>query len=121
MNDFNSLNIEGTVSKDPIFHLTTKNVPICIFPMAVQKMNKDGYGKTYKEISFFEVEAWGNEAKKCKELAHIGRRCRIWGRLRQDRWKNRKNEPRSKVVIYAEYIEFRTEIIQEEGERDEQN
>jgi len=122
MNDPNSLNIEGTVSKDPIFRLTRKNDSVCTFSIAVNRFYKDKQKNNQKETSFFEVETWDDEAKKCKELAHVGRRCRIRGEIRQDRWKTTHgNEPRQKVVIVAEFVEFRPEKKLEEGERDEQN
>jgi len=121
MNDLNSLNIEGTVSKAPIFRFTRKNDSVCSFSIAVNRFYKDSSRKTQKDTSFFEVEVWEDEARKCKELAHEGRRCRIRGELRQDRWKTRDNEPRAKVVIVAETVEFRPEKKQEEGEENEQN
>jgi single-strand DNA-binding protein len=116
MNDLNSLHIEGIISKDPICRTTKKGDSVCTFSVASSRYFKTATGKKEKETSFFDVEAWKNEADKCQMLAHPGRRCRITGRIREDRWKSAKGEPRSKVVIVAESIEFRPEYNQE-GEK----
>lgn len=110
MNDLNSLHIEGTVSKSPMYQTTKKGDSVCTFSVASNRYFKTIVGKKEKETSFFDVEAWKGEADKCQKLAHTGRRCRITGRIREDRWRSPKGEPRSKVVIVAELVEFRPEI-----------
>jgi single-strand DNA-binding protein len=120
MNDLNSLHIEGTVSKSPMYRTTKKGDPVCTFSVASNRYFKTA-GKKEKETSFFDVEAWKDEANKCQMLAHTGRHCRITGRIREDRWKSAKGEPRSRVVIVAESVEFRPEYNNQEGKEHEQN
>jgi single-strand DNA-binding protein len=119
MNDLNSLHLEGTVSRNPVQRTTKKGDMVCFFGVATSRYFKTSAG-TEKETSFFDVETWGEEAGKCKRLAHKGRRCRVTGRIRQDRWNTPEGSPRSKVVVVAEFVEFRPEKKQEEGnyERD---
>jgi single-strand DNA-binding protein len=121
MNDLNSLHIEGMVSKSPMYRTTKKGDTVCTFSIASNRYFKSVAGKKEKETSFFDVEAWKDEADKCQMLAHTGRRCRITGRIREDRWKSTKGEPRSKVVIVADFVEFRPETNKEEGKGYEQN
>jgi len=40
---------------------------------------------------------------------------RVVGRLKQDRWKNGEGQPRSKVKIVAEHVEFRPMKKQADG------
>jgi single-strand DNA-binding protein len=114
MNDLNSLHLEGTVSKNPIPRATKKGDMVCSFSVATDRFFKSARG-TEKETSFFDIETWGEEAGKCKMLAHKGRRCRITGRIRQDRWNTPEGDPRSKVVVVAEFVEFRPEKKLEGG------
>jgi single-strand DNA-binding protein len=120
MNDLNSIHLEGTVSKNPIHRTTKKGDMVCSFSVATNRFFKSPAGETEKETSLFDIEPWGEEAGKCKRLAHKGRRCRVTGRIRQDRWNTPEGDPRSKVVVVAEFVEFRPEKKQEGGnhERD---
>jgi single-strand DNA-binding protein len=108
MNDLNSLHIEGTISKDPVFRKTKKGDPVCTFSISSCRFFKGSAGVD-RETSSFEAESWEAEAEKCHRLGHKGRRCRIRGRIRQDRWNTPAGEYRSKVVIVAESVEFRPE------------
>jgi single-strand DNA-binding protein len=115
MNDLNAVHLEGTVAKNPINRTTKKGDTACLFSVATNRFFKSSAGRTERETSFFDIETWGEEAGKCKNLAHKGRRCRITGRIRQDRWNTPEGDPRSKVVIVAEFVEFCPEKKQEEG------
>ena len=57
------------------------------------------------EVSYFDVEAWGNLAKSCKNQLVKGSGVRIVGRLKQDRWNNEDGKAMSRVKIVAEHIE----------------
>jgi single-strand DNA-binding protein len=114
MNDLNFDMVEGIISKPPVCRTTKKGDLVCTFSIASNRYFKF-HGKTETETSFFDVEAWEDEAEKCQKIGHKGRRCRVKGRIRQDRWNNPKGEPRSKVVIVAESVEFRPENKNEEG------
>jgi single-strand DNA-binding protein len=119
MNDLNSLYIEGTISNTPNVSQNKKGDPVCTFSISSCRFYKGHSEGVDKDISTFEVETWEAEAEKCQRLGHKGRRCRIRGRIRQDRWNTLAGDYRSKVVIVAESVEFRPEHNQEGKEHDD--
>jgi single-strand DNA-binding protein len=108
MNDLNSCLVEGNLVKDPVLRKTPKGTAICSFSIASNRFFK-GPTEIEKEVSFFDIEAWGNLAENCSNLGHKGRGVRILGRFKQERWETSDGSHRSKIVIIAEHIEWRPE------------
>jgi single-strand DNA-binding protein len=115
MNNLNSILIEGNLVRDPLFRSTPKGVPLCTFSLASNRFFKQDSGME-KEVSFFDVEAWGKLAEHCYNLGHKGRGVRVVGRLKQDRWTGSDGKNHSRVTIVAEHVEFRTDF-KKDGER----
>jgi single-strand DNA-binding protein len=86
---------------------TPKGTPICSFSVATNRFFKGDDG-IEKEVSFFDVEAWGLLAENCNALGKKGRGVRLIGRLKQERW-DKDGDRRSKVVIVAEHVEWKPE------------
>jgi single-strand DNA-binding protein len=86
---------------------TPKGTPICSFSVASNRYFKGDDG-IEKEVSFFDVEAWGLLAENCNALGKKGRGVRLFGRLKQERWE-KDGDRRSKVVIVAEHVEWKPE------------
>ena len=53
------------------------------------------------------METWAKLAEVCAEQLEKGRGVRVVGRLKQDRWQDQEGNPRSKVKIVAEHVEFK--------------
>jgi len=115
MNNLNSILIEGTLTKDPVFRLTAKGTPVCTFSMASNRFYKQDTGME-KEVSFFDVESWSKLAEACRDKGCKGRGVRVVGRLRQDRWNGTDGKTHSKIVIVAEHVEFRPEFKKDKEE-----
>jgi single-strand DNA-binding protein len=116
MNDLNYCIIEGNLVKDPISRSTKSGVMICSFSVACDRHFK-GPVEIEKEVSFFDVEAWGDLAGICVRLGRKGRGVRIRGRLKQERWEAADGH-RSKVVVVAEYVEWKPEKIGSKADLD---
>ena len=108
MNNLNSVLIEGNLVKDVQTRSTTKGTNVCTFPIATNRYYRQETGME-KEVSFFNVEAWGKLAESAERQGNKGRGIRVVGRLKQDRWTGTDGKPQSKIVIVAEHIEFRYE------------
>jgi single-strand DNA-binding protein len=122
MNNLNSILVEGNLVRDPDLKTTTKGTAVCTFSIASNRFYKQDSGME-KEVSFFDVETWAGLAENCANLGYKGRGVRVVGRLKQERWKGSDGQPRSKVVIVAEHVEFRPDFkketeAQEEAEAD---
>ncbi len=107
MNNLNSIILEGNLTKDPIVDQTTKGTPVCRFTVASNRFYKTE-GERQEEVGFFEVETWSRLAETCSEYLSRGRGVRVVGRLKQDRWTNDEGQPRSRIHIVGEHVEFRS-------------
>ncbi len=106
MNDLNSILVEGNLTRDPLLSTTPQGTSVCNFAVGSHHMyKKDDEQRT--ETSFFDVEVWAKLGENCAEYLRKGRGVRVVGRLKQDRWKNGEGQPRSRVKIVAEHVEFR--------------
>lgn len=106
MNQLNSIIIEGNLCNKPEIKDTVKKSKLATFSMAVNRYYKKSDGTFEQEVSYFDVEAWGNLVESVGKNASKGCGCRVVGRLKQDRWKDGNGKSFSKVSIVAEHIEF---------------
>jgi len=114
MNNLNSILIEGNMVRDPLVRHTPRGSTVCTFTVASSRYFKDDAGEVIgKEVSFFDIEAWGQLAESCASKGRKGRGVRTVGRLRQDRWMGPDGKPHSRIVIVAEHVEFRPEFKKE--------
>jgi len=105
VNNLNSTLLEGTLSRDPELRYTPAGTPICtLIVSSVRTYKLDG--ERTEEVSFIETTTWGKLATVCAEHLTKGRRVRVVGRIKQERWEDAEGESRSKVVIVAEHVEF---------------
>jgi single-strand DNA-binding protein len=107
MNSLNSIIVEGNVVRTPEIRETPKGTPVCTVGVAVNRWYKSKDGVLQEEVSFFDIDTWGNLAKVCSETCEKGRGIRVVGRLKQSRWQDIEGKNRSKVSIVAEHVEFK--------------
>ena len=106
MNSLNSILVEGNLTRDPVLATTPKGTAVCNFSVASNRFYRSD-DELQKEVSFFDVEVWSRLAERCGEELTKGRGVRVVGRLKQDRWQDKEDKPRSRVKIVAEHVEFR--------------
>ncbi len=106
MNNLNSIILEGNLTRDPVMDKTPKGTAVCHFTVASNRYYKSE-GERQEEVGFFDVEVWSRLAETCNEYLLKGRGVRVVGRLKQDRWSNADGEPRSRIHIVGEHVEFR--------------
>ena len=106
MNSLNSILVEGNLTRDPVLATTPKGTAVCNFSVASNRFYRSD-DELQKEVSFFDVEVWSRLAERCAEELAKGRGVRVVGRLKQDRWQDKEEKPRSRVKIVAEHVEFR--------------
>jgi single-strand DNA-binding protein len=117
MNNLNSILIEGNLTKDPKLSETPKGTAVCMFSLASNRYYKQD-DEPQNEVSFFDVEVWAKLATTCAEYLSKGRGVRVVGRLKQDRWNDREGNPRSRIKIVAEHVEFKPDF---KGKSDSEN
>jgi single-strand DNA-binding protein len=107
MNSLNQIIIEGNVVKTPEKKELNQGMRICMIPLAVNRRYKTKDGSEADEVSYFDVETYGNLADVCSQWCPKGRGVRVVGRLKQQRWKTKTGESKAKVTIIAEHVEFK--------------
>ena len=115
MNSLNSIIIEGNLTRDPMVNVTPKGTKVCNFAVATNRFYRKDDGKE-KEVSYFDVEAWQQEAERCEKVLEKGRGVRVVGRLKQDRWVDTEGRNRSKIKIVADHVEFRPKFRKQTDE-----
>jgi single-strand DNA-binding protein len=113
MNSLNISLVEGRLTRDPLTKTTEKGSLLCTFSIAYNRYYRKGE-ETEKEVSFFDIEAWGKTAELCRDIAVKGMAVRVTGRLKQDRWDDADGSPHSRVGIIADRVEFRSQAQQDQ-------
>ena len=65
MNQLNSIILEGNVVKKAEFSEPKTGFQVCKFPLAVNRKTKTPDGETKEEVSYFDVETYGQMAENC--------------------------------------------------------
>ena len=118
MNDINSVVLVGRLTKDAEVG-RAGSTSISKPSIAVNRSVKKGDEWT-SEASFIELEIWGKTAESlCKYLTK-GQMIAVSGELKQDRWQDPEGNPRYKIKIVAEHVEFKPEFKNKTKEDEEQ-
>jgi single-strand DNA-binding protein len=106
--NLNSVLVEGNLVRDPELRTTPKGTAVCRISIASNRFYKSEKG-IEEEVSYLDVDVWGNLADTVYATGRKGRGLRVVGRLKQDRWTDEEGKTRSKVKIVAEHVEFKPE------------
>lgn len=108
MNQLNSIILEGNLEGSVKYSEGDSGIGQASFTISVRRFYKSKDGDSAEEVSYFDVEAYGNMAnfmRKAKE--HQG--LRVVGRLKQSVWEDSEGDTRSRVFVVAEHIELKKE------------
>ena len=104
MNQLNSIILEGNVVKKAVLSKPTAGFVVCKFPLADNRKTKSPDGEQHEEVSYFDIETYGEMAEKCSKYCDKGQGVRVVGRLKQSRWKE-NDVSKSKIYVVAEHVE----------------
>lgn len=107
MNSLNQIILEGNVCRKPEKRSFENGFRVCTFPLAVDRRYKNQDGQMTEEVSYFDVDTYGNLADACEKWCPTGRGVRVVGRLKQERWKTDEGQAKSRIKIIAEHVEFK--------------
>lgn len=88
------------LTRDPELTTTPGGTDICVMRIAVE-----GAGKEFAP-GYFDVKVFNAQATACASYLQTGREVAIDGRLRFEEWRTADEEPRSRVYIAADRVEF---------------
>jgi single-strand DNA-binding protein len=108
MNGMNQVILEGNIVRVPVAKDTPRGTRLCTLPIAVNRIYKDKEGKDVDEVSYYDIEAWGEKlANIIEKCGFKGRGVRVVGRLKQNRWKTTDGKSMAKIVVVAEHVDFK--------------
>lgn len=107
MNQLNSIILEGNLVRDAVLSEPVPGFKVSKFTIAVNRFYKNHNGDGAEEVSYFDVEAYGNMAEYSEKKAKKGRGIRVVGRLKQSTWKDENDKFNSKTFVVAEHLEYK--------------
>jgi single-strand DNA-binding protein len=116
MNTFSFALLHGKVIREPVVRTVGDGKKLCTFPLCLrngrQSENKN------ENYDFFEVTAWQKTAELAADRIKKGDFVEVVGRFKHDRWKNKDDEPRSRVTVTADRIGFLSYLPEKEKSED---
>lgn len=102
----NSIILIGNLTKDPEMQITSNNVAICKFTVAVTRKfsNQDGS----READFIPVVAWRGQAENCGKYLKKGSRVAVRGALQLRNYEGQDGARRYVTEVIADEVQFLT-------------
>lgn len=107
MNNLNQVLVEGNLTQDPVLKAIGEGgKQVCTFSIGVDRTYRNAKRELVDEVTFVDVEAWGNLGANCGKYLTKGRGVRIVGHLKQNVWKDKDQKTRSRLFLAADHVEF---------------
>lgn len=117
MNQLNSIILEGNIVNDCVVSEPMPGFLVGKMQIAVERYWKNPDGEKQKDISYFDIESYGNCAENAGKIGIKGRGVRVVGRLKQDSWTDSEQKVHSRVYVVAEHIEYKISKVEKEEEK----
>jgi single-strand DNA-binding protein len=106
----NRLTATAHLTRDPELVTAPSGTEICSMRIAVKRAGRNN------EPGYFELKAFGSQAKACAEYLSKGREVAVDGRLRFEEFETRDGQYASRVYVIADQVEFLTSRRPSEGD-----
>ena len=110
MPNVNKVLLLGNLTREVSLKHTQSGKPIAELTIAVNRKSGDR-----EEVCYVDVTVWGKSAENCQKYLGKGSSVYVEGFLRLDKWETQSGEPRSKLRVIAETVQF---ISTRNGDRD---
>ena len=101
MPNVNKVLLLGNLTREVSLKHTQSGKPIAELTIAVNRKSGDR-----EEVCFVDVTVWGKSAENCQKYLGKGSSVYVEGFLRLDKWETQGGEPRSKLRVIAETVQF---------------
>jgi single-strand DNA-binding protein len=102
MVSFNRVVLAGNLTKDPELRFTQNGVPVCNFPIAVNRISS----KKSEAVDFFNVSCWRELGETVANYKKKGDPILVEGRLQYRTWQAPDGAKRSAVDVVADRVQF---------------
>ena len=101
----NTVELVGTITRDPELRFTPSGAAVATFGLAVNRRWRNQQTNEWEEqVSFFDIVCWRELAENVSESLTKGTRIMVSGRLDQRSWETENGDKRSKVEVVADEI-----------------
>jgi single-strand DNA-binding protein len=102
MVSFNRVVLGGNLTHDPELRFTQNGVPVCNFPIAVNRVRS----KKNEAVDFFNVSCWRQLGETVANHKKKGDPILVEGRLKYRTWQASDGAKRSAVEVVADRVQF---------------
>jgi single-strand DNA-binding protein len=102
MVSFNRVVLAGNLTRDPELRFTQNGVPVCNFPIAVNRVRS----KKSEAVDFFNVSCWQELGETVANYKKKGDPILVEGRLKYRTWQAPDGAKRSAVEVVADRVQF---------------
>src|SRR5262245_30948462 len=107
MRGFNKVILAGNLTADPELRYTPKGTAIARIRLALNRGYKTDTGELKEEVTFVDVDAWGQQAETIAQYLRKGRPILLEGRLKLDQWDDKQSgQKRSALRVVLETFTF---------------
>ncbi len=106
MSSMNRVFLAGNLTRDPELKQTSSGMAVADLGVAVNDRYKNRNGEQVERVCFTDVVVWGRQAETCTQYLTKGAPVLVEGRLQLDRWENADGQPRSKMRVCANRVQF---------------
>ena len=103
MVSFNRVVLGGNLTRDPELRVTQNGVPVCNFPIAVNRVRSK---KSSEAVDFFNVSCWRELGERVANYKKKGDPILVEGRLKYRTWQTPDGTKRSAVEVVADRVQF---------------
>ena len=97
----------GNLCRDPELRYTPDGDAVCTFEIASNRVTGRAGEERKEDVLFIRIVAWKKLAEQCAEMLKKGRQVLVEGRLKENRWEDRKTgQKRSRIECVAAQIQF---------------
>jgi len=104
MADYNSIGIQGRLTRDPEMRVVGDGKAVTKFTIASNEYWKNAENNQY--VNFVDCVAWGKKAEVISKYFSKGSSILVKGGLHQERWKDDSGNNKSRMVVNVEEIFF---------------
>lgn len=106
MRGYNRVVLMGNLTRDPVRKQVPSGDAVAELGLASNEVYRSRDGKTVERVCYVDIVAWGRQAETCGEYLHKGSPVLVEGRLQLDRWETKEGQPRSRLRVRADRVQF---------------
>ncbi len=106
MTGFTRVIAAGNLTRAPELKELPSGDKVVELRVAVNDRYRNKNGDKVERSNFMDIVVWGRQAELCDEYLDKGSPVLVDGRLQQSRWQTPEGQPRSRLMIRADRIQF---------------